>query len=79
MTYGFVVKNFVNNLYVFFLLTTYKSYSGTKTNTEEKHKTKIEKKDNDFDVQRKADFSETVIGKALPKNKNILGIFVMDP
>ena len=41
-------------------------------NTKQKSKTK----DNDFDVQRKADFdedcdSETVIGKAPLKNKNI--------
>ena len=43
MTYEFVLRNFANNLYVFFLLSTYKPYSGTKTDTEEKYKTKIEK------------------------------------
>ena len=70
MTHGFIIKNFANDLYVFFLLITYKSYSGTKTDTEEQYKTKIEKKD-DSNVQSKADsdkndVSETVIGKALP-------------
>ena len=42
-TYEFIVKNFANNSYVYFLLTKYKSYSGAKTGTEEKYKTKIEK------------------------------------
>ena len=51
MTYEFIVKNFANNLFVFFLLTTYKSYSSTNTVTEGKYKTKIEKQDSDFDVQ----------------------------
>ena len=30
MTHGFFIKNFAKNLYVFFLLITYKSYSSTK-------------------------------------------------
>ena len=51
MTYEFTVKNFANNLYVLFLLTTYKSYSGTKTDTGEKYKIKIEKQRHDPDVQ----------------------------
>ena len=43
MTHGFIIKNIANNLYVFFLLTTYKSYRDTQTGTEEKYKTKIKK------------------------------------
>ena len=55
-----------------------------KRTLKENTKQKSKNEDNDSDVQSKADSkgdsdSETVIGKALPKNKNILCIFVMDP
>ena len=76
-----VIKNFANNLYVFFLLTTYKSYSGTKMDTGEKSKPpKSANKYNDSDVQSKADSdengdSETVIGKAPPKTKTFFAFF----
>ena len=65
-------------IYIFFLLTTYKSYGGTKADTEENIKHKSKNKDNS-NVKSKADSneeddSETVIGKAPHKNKNILRI-----
>ena len=76
MTHGFIIKNFANNFYVFLLLTTSKSYSGTKTDTEDQYKKKSKNK-HDSDVQSKADSdkygdSEIVFGKplpSLPKNK----------
>ena len=43
MTHGFIINNFTDNLHVFYVLTTYKSYNGTKTETKEKYKIKIEK------------------------------------
>ena len=63
----------MNNLYVFFSLTTYISYSGTQTDTEKK-KNKSKNEDYRSDLQSKADSdqdgdSETVIGKAPHKKK----------
>ena len=68
---------------MFFLLTTYKLYSGTKTDMNKNTKQKSKNKDNSSDVQSKADSdedgdSETVIGEALPKNKKHSLHFVMD-
>ena len=74
MTYEFIVKNFANYLYVSFLLTTYKSYSGIKRMMKKNTKQKSKNKDNSSDVQSKVDSnadgdSETIIEKAPPKTK----------
>ena len=81
MTYEFIVKNFANNLYVFFC-SLHTNRTVIKTDTEET-KRKSEKKDKDFDVQRKAGCDEdgdsaTVIGEVPPQNSKYSLHFVMD-
>ena len=77
MTPGFIIKNFTNNLCFFFSLRINRTVVQKRTlkkNTKQKSKNK-----DISDVQSEADSdedgdSETIIGKAPPKNKNILCI-----
>ena len=78
--HGSIIKNFVNNFYVFFLLTTSKLCSGKKWTMDKNGR---KDKDNDSDVQIKVDSDEdgdweTEIGKNPPPKKKHSLHFVMD-